>query len=376
MDAVLVTTSSSIVCLAGHVRKDGTYVIAGQTSVPFSGIRKGKAVTSFGMSKGISDVVLKLEEQTGKRIKQLHVGVPASFCKVELISPLAQHPNEAGEINPPASFEYMSDTHELIHRIQVPNIGAAHYGRGQIASISADRTYISEVNNALDRLKMRAVSFHSQPLAEGLFVLPKPQRSAIAVLLDVGYYNIGISIFAGDALVYGETLYVGGFHVINDLCVVMDIPVEYAEQLKRQFSFGIAYEADAQDYVRSKEGKMVSFDHAKVADIIKARVEETAFLIGQGLDHAPLSFTDKSVAIMVGDGYEGIRGIREYLSAHVGLPVQGLPLSLADGSTHYETAALARFDALAVPTPAADNNDIAEAKPTRRPSWTSRFTKR
>ena len=65
-------------------------------------------------------------------------------------------------------------------------------------------------------------------------------------MLDVGYYNIGISVFIGDALVYCETLYVGGYHIANDLAQVLKVPMEYAEQLKRQFSFGIEYDPEAQ----------------------------------------------------------------------------------------------------------------------------------
>lgn len=367
MDAVLVTNSSSIVCLAGQVRKDGTYAIFGQTKVPFSGIRKGRPVSAFGMQKGISDVILKLEEQVGKRIKRLTVGVPTPFCQVNLVDQAASVPGEGDEMAPPASFEYMTDSAELIHRIEVPHSGAAQAGRAGVSSIAASREYIDEINAALAKLKMRAASFYAQPLAEGLFLIPKPQRSAIAVLLDVGYYNIGISVFIGDALVYCETLYVGGYHVANDLAQVLEVPMEYAEQLKRQFSFGIEYDQDAQDYVRSDEGKLIPFDHATVSEVVQSRMEETCYFIRQAIDHAPVTFTEKSLAQLAGDGYEGIRGIREFLSTHVGLPVQGLPLSLADGSTHYDIAALALFDALAVDQP---------EKPSRRPGWTSRFTKR
>ena len=82
--------------------------------------------------------------------------------------------------------------YELIHRLNVPRVGAGPSGLGSVSSIGASRAYIDEVNQALAKLKMRAASFYAQPLAEGIFLLPKPVRSAIAVLLDVGYYNIGI----------------------------------------------------------------------------------------------------------------------------------------------------------------------------------------
>lgn len=362
MDAVLVTTSSSIVCLAGQTRKDGTYAIFGQAKVPFSGIRKGVAVSAFGLQKGISDVILKLEEQVGKRIKRLTVGVPAPFCQVSLVGGAEPNADQG-----PNAFEYMSDAYELIHRLNVPRVGAGPSGLGSVSSIGASRAYTDEVNQALAKLKMRAASFYAQPLAEGIFLLPKPVRSAIAVLLDVGYYNIGISVFIGDALVYCETLYVGGYHIANDLAQVLKVPMEYAEQLKRQFSFGIEYDPEAQDYARSAEGKLIPFSHSAVAEVIQARVEETCDYIRQAIDHAPVTFTEKSVAQLAGDGYEGIRGIREILSTLVGLPVQGLPISLADGSTHYDVAALALFDALAIDQP---------EKSSRRPGWTSRFTKR
>ena len=125
--------------MAGQTRKDGTYAIFGQAKVPFSGIRKGVAVSAFGLQKGISDVILKLEEQVGKRIKRLTVGVPAPFCQVSLVGGAEPNADQG-----PNAFEYMSDAYELIHRLNVPRVGAGPSGLGSVSSIGASRAYIDE----------------------------------------------------------------------------------------------------------------------------------------------------------------------------------------------------------------------------------------
>lgn len=345
MIGTLTVTSSHVVCSSVDVRRDGSYCILSESQVAFPGIRKGRNVSGFGLQTAVAQAVGEAEEIAKGRIKELHVGVPGAFCEVQVSSSLAQA-DGYGEQTVPQAHEYMNDTFELIHRMPWPNKGLAQYGRGDSISILARRDYIAEINRALDTLRMRPAAFYSQNLAEGLYIIPRSSREQVAILLNVGYYNSNICIFLGDVQIYGATLYLGGAHIASDLAYVLELDRSQAEQLTRQFAFGIHYESDAQDYIRMPDGKLSAFEHQEVEQIILSRMDEICALMGQAVEQSGFPITESTVAYLLGDGLRDLRGSREYISAQIGIPVKGLPLAINDGATRYETASLALLELL------------------------------
>ncbi len=346
MLAALVTTSTHVHCLCGELRKDGSYVVEGETSAAFSGLKRAKAVSSLGIKAAAVQAIERMEEHSGVRIDEVHVGVPGAYCETVLASHVPESAGEAGEQTPPSAFEYMDDQCELIHRVKVPG-GLSQAGRSDVASILARREFIAEMNGALAALRMRPVAYCAQNYLEGMFIIPHSARNQVAVLVNVGYYNTDVCVFMGDAQVFSATLYVGGAHVASDLSQVLEIEPAHARQLIRQFAFGIDVEPGALDYVRLEDGKLATYDHHMVQEVIMMRMEETCELIRQAVARSGVELTEKSKAYLCGEGFKDLRGSREYLAAVLQMPVEGLPLSMSDGTTRYETAALALLDYLA-----------------------------
>lgn len=345
MIAVLSIDSRVITCLCGMVKKDGTYSVMAQATSPYAGIRKKRAISSYGFVNASADAIEQAEEITGKRIREVHVGVPGSFCELDFSRPLPQSIEDAGE---PALVDkalYMDDENELIHRIQMPRRqGGAQRGPESVISILANREYIKEMNGALAAKHIRPASFISQNFAEGLFIIPQIARDHVAIMLNVGYYNIDVCVFQGDAQVFSGTLNVGGYHIVTDLAQVLEIDLPYAEQLKRQFAFGIQYDQGATDYIRMDNGKLLSLDHGLVEKIIQARMDETGGFVRHAMDECGVAFTEKTKVFMTGDGLSDMRGAREYLGALIGWRIESPPIDMSDGSTRYSTTALSLFD--------------------------------
>ena len=345
MIAVLSIDSRVITCLCGMAKKDGSYSVVAQATAPYTGIRKKRAISSYGFVNASSEAIEQAEEIAGKHIREIHVGVPGSFCEIDVSRPLPQSLEDAGE---PALVDkalYMDNENELIHRIQMPRRpGGAQRGPDTVISILANRDYIKEMNAALAAKNARPASFISQNFAEGLFIIPQIARDNVAIMLNVGYYNIDVCVFQGDAQVFSGTLNVGGHHIVTDLAQVLEIDLKYAEQLKRQFAFGIRYDAGATDYVRMDNGKLLSLDHALVEKIIQARMDETGEFIRNAMEECGVAFTEKTKVFMTGDGLSDMRGAREYLGALIGWRIEALPIDMVDGTTRYSTTALSLFD--------------------------------
>jgi cell division ATPase FtsA len=115
----------------------------------------------------------------------------------------------------------------------------------------------------------------------------------------------------------------------------------------RQFVFGIEYEPDAKDYIRLQNGRLTAFDHSMVEQIITARMSETTDYIREAIHSSGFDYTDKTKLFILGDGFSGMKGNREYLSAKLGFEIESLPLDLTDGTTKFDVSALSLFDYVA-----------------------------
>jgi len=163
-------------------------------------------------------------------------------------------------------------------------------------------------------------------------------------MLNVGYYYTNISVFTGDAQIYQGTLMVGGLHLVRDLSMVLELDMEYAEQLKRQFVFGIEYDPQAIDYIRMADGRLWGFEHGLVDEVIVSRLDEMIELIRGALwDIAEITY-DHSKSYFIGSGVSDMRGAKEYIGAKLETRFENLPLFMVDGTSRYSISAMAVLD--------------------------------
>lgn len=331
VETVLVVNSANVVCLCAESNKTGGYSIAAEARADFNGIRKHTHPSATGMADAMREAIGAAEQNAGRRIRDIAVGVPGAYTQLVTTD------------GPPSDREIFDDEYELIANVPLPRVA----GEGiKTVSVMAARPYTELVHQTLGGLKMRAASYHSQQLEEGLYIIPSTARDHVAVLADVGYYGTDIGVFKSTAMVFSANLFVGSGHLSSDLAAVLEIEPAQAEQLRRQFVFGIEAEEGAVDYVRLDDGKLKPFEHALVGQVIHARMEEICGMINSALRDSGIELTDASQAYLTGEGFAQMQGAREYLSTMIGMPVSGLPIELTDGTTGRSPTALAILESL------------------------------
>ena len=330
MQAVLAVTDSKAICLYSSIQKDGHYAVDAYVEQSFQPIRRNRPVSSYGIRNAVERAMRKANETAGKRATEVHVGVPGAFSQTIVFNEMQGEPEQGGL--------YGDHDYELIEKQTLRN--------RDTAMILGLRTYVAEIEAGLGAVHMRPKALYSQTQALGKYLIPRSARENVAILLDIGYYHSDICVFTGDGQVFSAGMFLGGGHVSSDLSQILEIEMPFAEQLKRQYAFGIRMEEGTMDYVRLPDGKLQPFSHAQVESIILARMEEICDLLKETLRESGITLTEKTRIYLLGEGVRGIQGIRDFIGARLGFSVEGLPIEITDGITRMDPAAVSLLELL------------------------------
>lgn len=71
-----------------------------------------------------------------------------------------------------------------------------------------------------------------------MLYLLEEDRDRTAILIDIGYLCTDVMAVEGDAVIFQKTLPVGGGHIAADVAEGLSIPLESADQIKREYVYG------------------------------------------------------------------------------------------------------------------------------------------
>jgi cell division protein FtsA len=217
--------------------------------------------------------------------------------------------------------------------------------RGKVSFILARKQYIEDTKQILESAGVKVKGFIPEILAESLFLVPPEERDASAVLLNIGFYDTNVSVVYGDAVVYNKTINAGGMQLTNDLSLVMNIDLEMAEQIKKQYCFGLENTGiKLYDYARPKDGRVEKFSHSLVTEVIEARVEHLCELISEAFEHSPISIARRTRIFLSGGGLSMMKGARDILEHLLKRQVRVTKIGAPQLSTPNYYTALALLD--------------------------------
>ena len=155
-----------------------------------------------------------------------------------------------------------------------------------------------------------------------MLYLLEEDRDRTSILIDIGYLCTDVMVVEGDAIIFQKTLPVGGGHIAADIAEGLSIPMPSAEQIKRDYVYGIS--TITQSYaVSSGEGiKTETFTQEQVAAVLEPRVDEIAELIKDCITESGIKLGNWSTIYLTGGGLSLNRGGRDYLSSKLEKPVR------------------------------------------------------
>lgn len=340
MAAAIDFGTSKVVTLVAESGRYHRCDIIGAGLVPYDGYKDGYWNIPEQINEKIEASIREAERQSNQTVREIHIGVPGEFCRVYVTETTLQLQGVEPQVTPAdvdRIFEMANQKIQpvrgiIIHRspawfviddgkkVMEPVGMKGSSLKTFVSFIVADEFFLNDMNRRMQAMGIDVAGFFSSPMGESILFLPPEDRDRTAVLIDVGYLNTEIMAVEGDALVFHKVIGVGGAHITMDLTYGLDIRMSVAEEIKRNYVFGMPGSGNIDAVAPS--GRPVSFPREEVGRVLEPRVDEIAELIREALDHSGVRLGSWSNVYLTGGGLGLMRGGREYLSAQMERPIR------------------------------------------------------
>lgn len=311
--------------------------IVGSGTVPYDGYMDGDWNDREGLFAAVQEAVRAAEVESKRRIRDVFVGVPCeyirvltSFAEVEVLS----EDGRVTEADIDAVMDAAADKLNLpaqggnvIHRSPAwfSLNGGKHINRpvgekaatlqAQISFVLADSVFIQDMRAILGAMGITINAFLSPSLGTGMLLLSYEEREKRPILVDVGYLNTEVSVMDNDAIIYHAVLPLGGGHITAALAEALEIGMQEAEIIKRDFIFTPdEFDPQSDTEVRFPDGSTVTFPREFVEQTVMEVVEDLMDMLEQTLEDAQECLTARSQLYLTGGGLVNMRGSKEYLA--------------------------------------------------------------
>lgn len=353
--------TSKITCTIAEQKPRKGLEVLGCAQIPYAGIRDSNWVDSERVYYALDEALSAAEHQADYRLRHVDVGIPGSFMQIvnstvkvqtngrvteqdldHLVDKAGQFDNEGDMtmIEAVPAWFLLDDGNVYLEPV------GAHSKeiRGSISFTFVNRFFLNDITGILHHMGVRLDSFIAEPLAEALYLVPQENRDDLAVLVDIGYSTTNVSVIYADAVIYFNTIPIGGSHITKDLSSIMKVDAETAERIKRKFSFGLAATGNMQNiYVKDAAGKLRMFEYELVKDIIDARVEQIIGFVMGIIADTEMKLMRRIDIFLTGGGISFMRGASSFFKSVTGrtpVPITVNSIKLSDPSLHASYAML------------------------------------
>ena len=153
--------------------------------------------------------------------------------------------------------------------------------------VLANKEYIRQIHSIFRKSDLEIDGIVPITLAEKNVVLDTNELNDNVMILDIGAGNTEIGVFEGSEFIYTNTIPLGGDTITNDIALVLNITLEEADKLKRQYGLAMRSYIDNDNEIMlntcKDEDKNKVIKSSELIEIIEARVEEIFKLINEDI---------------------------------------------------------------------------------------------
>ncbi|MDR3165514.1 MAG: cell division protein FtsA [Synergistaceae bacterium] len=341
-------TSKITVVVAEREGPSGEAQIIGIGQAPSTGIRKGQIVNIDQTVKSLKRAIEDAENMVGQNLSEATVAFSGanvqSIKKKGLIS-LGRSPRTVIRFDIERVIESAQNDlsvpggQMILHTIPVeysldgtsgiddPLGMAGMRLEIELMSVIVPVAIVQNVKNCVTRAGLGVSGLVIKPLASSLGALTSEEIVVGSVVVDFGGGTCGVSVFSEGRPKHLAVISVGGEHITNDIAVVLKIPTNKAEEIKKElslFSDSILAEQDKLEF--EYMGRAYACPLDKLTDVVQCRVEEL-FSIYIKNEIAASGVTSLPGGLVITGGGSKSAGIDQYLAKLVNMPVRvSLPL--------------------------------------------------
>lgn len=299
--------TSKVTTVVGEVNNFNQIETVCMSKCKCIGIKKGKIINEDEVAMSMAKTINDAEEEANLRINSAYVTIPGRYVTIVQNSVMKEIKDKFAGI----SIKDVNSAMMLVKDIELPDnktiidivpeqfiledgkivndpIGCLSSNFTVNAEIIlADRDYIKQLHQIFKKVDLEIDGIIPVTLAERNLVLDSNELNDNIMLLDIGAGNTEIGIFNGSRFVYTNTIPLGGDSITNDIAVVLDISVEEAEKLKKQYGLALKsfIDNDNDIILNTCNGlsKTRTIKSSELIEIIEARVEEIFSLINRDI---------------------------------------------------------------------------------------------
>lgn len=309
---------------------------------PAQGMRKGVVVDLRAASQAISRSIEKAEHTSGLEINSALVSVAGANVSsvnsrgvVGVSGGIVDEEDIARAVDA-ARAVAIPHNREIIHVIQrgfsvdgqegIRNPIGMHGYRLEVEThiITAAAASVENLRQCVASSNVEVDQFVLNPLASAEVVLNDTERQMGVVVCDIGGGTTDLAIYIDGDIWHTMVLSVGGNHVTSDIAHGLRLPVEQAEEIKKQHGHALISEVRPDEYFNVRpfgEEQPVKISRADLTQIIEARMEEIFVLVLQEIKRSGYDGLLPAGMVLTG-GSSALPGIRTLANKVLGLPVR------------------------------------------------------
>ncbi len=319
--------------------------IVGSGTVPYAGYSNGEWNDREGLLPAIEAAVNAAETEARRRISEIYVGVPSEYIHVTTAIGEAEITAPDGRVTEDEIVRVMDDAADqldlgaaggnVLHRSPawfsvdggrhtMSPIGAKGKKLQALVSfIQADPYFIEDIRGCLAELGLQVSAFLAPTLGMAILLMSFDERDKTPVLVDVGYLNTEVSVVEGDAVTFHAVLPIGGGDITAELAQALEITMDEAEAIKRDYIFTPdEFDAQSDPEVRLEDGSVVTFPRSFVTQTVESVTDELVDDILETFRYADEYIAARSQVYITGGGLVNMRGSKEYLAEKLKRPVR------------------------------------------------------
>lgn len=201
--------------------------------------------------------------------------------------------------------------------------------------VTADISAVRNLMLAIERCHLNVEAMVTSPYVAALAALGDDEADLGAALIDLGAGTTTIAVFCGGRFVHADGFALGGRHVTMDLARGLNARVADAERIKTLYGSVLAGASDERDMIAvppvdDDESEAPHFvSRAKIARIVKPRVEEILEMVRDRLAASPFRAEPRGRVVLTG-GASQLTGLPDFAARVLGRPVRvGRPLGIS-----------------------------------------------
>lgn len=328
--------ASKTAATVGQVNKFGEIEVVGFGLAESSGIKKGKVVNVEPVAKSIVKAITEAEETSGLYINSAYVNIKGLNTRIERI-------RFKGDVEKPDDGLSYNDINKMIETIKlglrkgereeivsiVPvkyNVNDREYKEEPIGAFAkyfimdadvvlADIQMLEGIQNVMNLAELKIDGYVLETFAASQVVLMPEEKEMGVLMLDIGAAHTEISVYKNSNLEFNTTLPVGGDHITSDIAISLNIDIDEAEKLKRQYNLAIEAMITNNHDIKLNTKKTLDDknDVIRCSDIVKiieARVKEVYQITRKIMAENNL-IGKIECAVLTGQGFSNIAGTEE-----------------------------------------------------------------